>query len=179
MGRVVAVGSLNSTKINAVAKAYSMFGITVDVRPVKVQTPTQQPLGLSEITNGAVVRARLALEAVNKAEEAIGIETGLVKVGDLTYLNIPVAAIMSRDGYLTIGIGPGFAIPTSLIRNVELGMELEKAVEMQYGYANAGESMGLVGILTRGLVTRLDANTWSVLMALIPRLPWNRGLYGG
>jgi non-canonical (house-cleaning) NTP pyrophosphatase len=45
MGRVVAVGSLNSTKINAVAKAYSMFGITVDVRPVKVQTPTQQPLG--------------------------------------------------------------------------------------------------------------------------------------
>jgi len=105
MGRVVAVGSLNSTKINAVAKAYSMFGITVDVRPVKVQTPTQQPLGLSEITNGAVLRARLALEAVNEAEEAVGIETGLVKVGDLTYLNIPVAAIMSRDGYLTIGIG--------------------------------------------------------------------------
>jgi len=66
-----------------------------------------------------------------------------------------------------------------LVRSVELGMELEKAVETRYGYTGVGESIGLVGILTRGLVTRLDANTWSVLMALIPRLSWNRGLYGG
>ena len=178
MGRVVAVGSLNSTKINAVAKAYSMFGITVDVRPVKVQALTQQPLGLGEITNGAVLRARQALNTVNDAEEAVGIETGLVKVSD-SYLNIPVAAIIGKDGYLTIGIGPGFAIPIDLVRSVELGMELEKAVETRYGYTGVGESIGLVGILTRGLVTRLDANTWSVLMALIPRLSWNRGLYGG
>lgn len=175
---VVAVGSTNLSKVRAVERAYAMLGFNIVVRAVKpnIDLP-RQPIGLEELYNGAVRRAEAALSAVDDAEEAVGIEAGVFKDLGGRYINIPVAAIVDRGGYLTIGVGPGFEIPRSFGSELDLGRELEEVVDERFGRASTGELEGFVGILTKSIITRIDLNTGAVLMALIPRLPWNRSLY--
>lgn len=170
----VAVGSLNPSKVDAVKRAYSILGIEAEVIPVKPPPLPRQPMGLESIIDGAFTRARWALGMVN-ADEAVGIEAGVVDVRGYS-INIVAASVFDGAEY-TIGIGPSFMIPQAFAKEIQAGRELEEVVDSYYGTVNVGEGEGFIGLLTRGIVKRIDLNTQAVLMALVPRLKWNRGLY--
>ena len=175
---IVAVASRNPNKKRAVEEAYRLFGIPA--RVVAVAKPAAlppQPVGLDVIVNGAVERAKAAVQAAEGTEHGVGVEAGAVEAGG-THLDITVAAIADRSGQVTLGFGPAFQIPALFLAEVLRGVELGVLAERRFKRRAVGYREGIIGVLTRRRVTRLDLNRAAVAMALVPRLPYNKELYG-
>lgn len=93
---LIAAGSLNRVKIEAVKEAFKEFGFTIDIK-----YHMAQPLSLEETVRGAIYRAK----AIDGADYRVDIEAGLINV--LGYhLNIQVAAIIKDDIYLGLAQHP-------------------------------------------------------------------------
>jgi Uncharacterized conserved protein len=177
MGVIVAVASRNPNKLRAVEKAYILFGIPASVvAAAKPAALPPQPLGLDAVVEGAVKRAEAALQVVAEAEHGVGIEAGVVAVAG-RHLDITVAAVADRSGEVTLGFGPAFQVPTVFLGEVLRGVELGVLAERHFRRGAVGYREGIIGVLTRRRVTRLDLNLAAVAMALVPRLPYNRRLY--
>ena len=175
----VAVASKNPNKVRAVEKAYKLLGFPARVVPVERPAGIpQQPLGLGQVVGGALARARAALEAFDAAEHGVGIEAGAVEVAG-SYLDVTVAAVADKSGVVTVGLGPGFQLPTAFLHGVLGGRELGELAERHFLRPSIGYREGLIGALTRRRVTRFDLNLAAVLMALVPRLPYNASAYKG
>jgi inosine/xanthosine triphosphatase len=175
---IIAVGSRNPNKVRAVEIAFRLVGFTVNV--LSVEPPSDippEPMGLDEIAKGAIRRARHALSNVSNADFGVGIEAGIVKILD-NYLDITLAAIMDRDDTVTMGLSPAFMIPPRFTNELLNGKELNEVAENYYGIPSIGKRFGLVGMITKGFVNRIDLNVEAVYMALMPRVPWNQDLYG-
>lgn len=176
---LVAVASGNPNKLRAVETAYRMVGILARVlSSPKPRGIPPQPLGAENVVGGAVARAKYALEAVGGAEHGVGIEAGVFTIGE-AHLDVTVAAIVDKSGGVTIGIGPGFQIPRVMLTDILKGVELGVLAERYFGRPAVGYREGIIGVLTRGKVTRFQLNLAAVLMALVPRLPYNASLYAG
>jgi inosine/xanthosine triphosphatase len=174
---IVAVASRNPNKLRAVEKAYMLFGIPASVvAAAKPAALPPQPIGLDAVVEGAVKRAEAALQAVAEAEHGVGIEAGAVAAAG-RHLDITVAAVADRTGEVTLGFGPAFQIPAVFLGEVLRGVELGVLAEQHFRRGAVGYREGIIGLLTRGRVTRLDLNLAAVAMALVPRLPYNRRLY--
>jgi len=169
----VAVGSTNPTKVKAVERVMRRIYGDVEVLGVEVESGVpDQPIGIEEIARGAINRAKRALEKTN-ADLGVGIEAGIYPFpGTLTgYLNVHVCAVVSPDGRITMGHGPGFEYPPVVIerilkRGVEAGIamgELVRDPELK-------RKVGAIGVLSKGLLTRTELNEMAVLMAMIPRM---------
>ena len=176
----VAVGSKNPSKVRAVEVAFRLIGIRVRVVPLEPPRGLPpEPVGIDEILNGAVERANYALSNVPNAEFGVGIEAGLLRLGRVnSYIDLTMAAVVDRRGIATIGLSPGFMVPSKFVSEVLSGKELSEVAERYYKIPGVGKVYGLIGILTRRFIERLDLNTEAVYMALIPRAPWNRDVYG-
>ncbi|ACB40774.1 inosine/xanthosine triphosphatase [Pyrobaculum neutrophilum] len=173
----VAVASRNPNKVRAVEEAYRLFGIPARVSSVdKPPSLPPQPVGLEAVVAGAVERAKAALAAAGEAEHGVGIEAGALEAGG-RHLDVTVAAVADRGGLVTLGFGPAFQIPDVFLGDVLRGVELGVLAERHFGKAAVGYREGIIGLLTRGRVTRLDLNVVAVAMALVPRLPANAQLY--
>jgi non-canonical (house-cleaning) NTP pyrophosphatase len=113
---------------------------------------------------------------VAEAEHGVGIEAGVVAVAG-RHLDITVAAVADRSGKVTLGFGPAFQVPTVFLKEVLSGVELGVLAERDFRRGAVGYREGIIGLLTRRRVTRLNLNLAAVAMALVPRLPYNRRLY--
>jgi inosine/xanthosine triphosphatase len=174
---IVAVASRNPNKLRAVERAYRAFGVRAEVVPVdRPPGLPRQPVGTDVIIKCAESRAREALKAARAAEHGVGIEAGVACIGGYC-IDVTVAAIADVSGRVTLGMGPAFQVPDALLGDVMRGVELGAIAERFYRRGAIGRREGLVGVLTRRRVTRLDLNTAAVIMALAPRLPFNAGLY--
>jgi len=174
----VAVGSENPTKVLAVEDVMRKIYGDVEVFGLGVDSGVpDQPVGIDEIVEGAVNRARRALER-GKADLGVGIEAGIYRFPRTItgYLDIQVCAVASPDGLITIGHGPGFEYPPAVIEKI-LNEDVEAGLAMG-GLVDDPElkkKIGAIGVLSRGLLTRRELNSIAVLMAMIPRL--NPGWY--
>ncbi|USS40247.1 inosine/xanthosine triphosphatase [Thermococcus aggregans] len=176
----IAVGSTNPTKVKAVENVMRKIYGEVEVFGVEVESGvSDQPVGIEEIVQGAINRAKMALEKTS-ADFGVGIEAGIYPFPQtLTgYLDIQVCAIASPDGVITIGHGPGFEYPPIVIERI-LNEGVEAGIAMG-GLVNDLElkkKIGAIGVLSKGLLTRTELNEIAVLMAMIPRL--NKELFFG
>ena len=176
----IAVGSTNPTKVKAVEAVMRKIYDDVDVFGVEVDSGVpDQPVGMEEIVQGAINRAKMALEKTS-ADLGVGIEAGIYPFPQtLTgYLDIQVCAIASPDGIITVGHGPGFEYPPIVIERI-LNEGVEAGIAMG-GLVNDLElkkKIGAIGVLSKGLLTRSKLNEIAVLMAMIPRL--NQELFFG
>lgn len=121
--RIAAVAGTNDLKIGASREAlvglteegydqadYTVRGTVVgdcpDVPP--------QPFGLEQTKKGAKYRALAALDADPEAECGIGIENGIISLGDAAEggLDVPVVALVFRSspGKVTYASGPGIPV---------------------------------------------------------------------
>jgi inosine/xanthosine triphosphatase len=132
-------------------------------------TVRTQPLGLEQITEGAVIRAKLALANVG-GDFGVGVEAGVFMTNG-TYFDHQQAAIVDRTGRTTLGLSAGFPLPAAPInRMIKEGRELENyAVELT-GIGEIGDKGGLIHFLTNGQVSRTDLTEQCVITALIPWL---------
>jgi len=170
----VSMGSLNPTKIEGARRALLRLYTDVEIVPLQVRSKVPpQPFG-RETIRGALSRAKSAFS--QDVDLSIGIEAGLFECGGAGgYLDFQVAAVF--DGvHHTVGFGPGFAYPPSVIDEVLEGREVGAVMESISGIKGLGEKGGAVHFLSRGAISRVELSEMAVLMALIPRI---RGeLYG-
>lgn len=167
----IIVGSKNPNKIASVAELFSEYDVWINSEIEGVAAPSgvsDQPKSLEETITGAINRARAAF--VN-CDYGVGLESGLVaapftKSG---YFDFCVCAIFDGE-QIHLGVSSGFEYPPKIIQHIENnGGEIDDAVKA-VGFdlrERVGYAEGMVGLLTRGRVTRKDHCQQAVRTALI------------
>lgn len=165
----VAIGSTNPAKINGVKRAFENYYEHVYIKHHHVDNLVgPQPIGYDQILNGSLNRALEIKKIYPDSDFYVGVEAGLVEHMD-RYFALQVSTVISKSGKISYGISPAFEVPTEIALQVIEGkvVELEDAVLKYYGVKNIGEKEGLIGLLSRGKVTREDLSFIATLMALI------------
>lgn len=168
----IRVGSGNPVKLAAISEVLQERFADADFLPCAVDSGVpDQPIGYEQTIGGAINRARAAYALEDGCDLAVALESGLIPV-PLTrtgYMNLTACAIFDGSE-VYIGLGPAFELPDEVARLViEEGLELDPAVR-QAGLTDnprIGYSQGLIGILSRGRVTRADYSRPAVSMALV------------
>ncbi len=166
----VNIGSKNPNKYNAVRESFIMFGAfkQADFQSIEAASlVSDQPVGFDETVRGARNRAENAFMDCNLS---VGLESGLVVVPHTRtgYMNLTVCAIYDGSEFF-IGTGPAFELPEGITQLVvNDGLELDDAI-LKSGFTEnprIGYSEGIIGIMTKGVVTRKDYMVPSVSMAV-------------
>ena len=161
---LVAVGSTNPVKINAVEKAFKRFWEDVEVLSVKVSSGvSDEPVGVEAVV-GARNRARSALKLLN-ADFGVGIEGGLFKLAN-TYYCAGFVWIERKDGAYSTGMTGWFECPKAFVDKLLSGVELGVLMAELSGKPNIKREEGAIGYFTRGVITRTDFYEHGVIMAL-------------
>jgi len=155
----VVVGSANLVKVRAVKEALEELGIEAEVEALEVPSGVPPlPVG-EEVFRGAENRASAAAE---RGDVGVGLESGLFLLNGKLFM-ISVAAVKAEG--LHFGLSPGFELPESWAPKVlKDTSEFYKMMEA-YGGRELGKGKGLVGVLTKGVVTRKDFCKMAVIMA--------------
>jgi inosine/xanthosine triphosphatase len=163
----VIVGSLNPTKIEGTKIAFSQYFDGVEIEGAEVNSGVvDQPFNEDTVI-GAINRAINAYS--EEYDFAVGIEAGLFRFeGTMTgYIDFQVAAIYNGHR-TTIGFGPGFEYPRTVIDRALEGVEVGDVMKEITGIERLGESFGAIHYLTKGVILRSELSRLAVTMALIP-----------
>jgi len=162
----VVVGSENPVKIRAVSNVMKKILRNFVVEGVRVQSGVgKQPSG--EMTRtGAVNRARAAL---SHGDLGVGIEAGVFEYGEGLY-DVQYCAVIDRNGWITVGHGPGFMYPPSVAHLIRNGRSVSEAFAELYGEEDIGRRKGAIGFLTAGVLTREQLTEQAVMAAMVPRI---------
>jgi inosine/xanthosine triphosphatase len=169
----IAVGSKNRGKIEAVENAlnkHDQFSKTEIIGVDVSSGVTSQPIGLEDIIKGAKNRALASFEKLN-ADLGIGLESGIFLVPETKseYMDITACAIYDGKQF-HLGMSSCFEYPQAMINKVlKEGKEIsDAAVELGF-FENKDEreNMGMIGLLTQGVVTRKEYSEQAVHMALV------------
>lgn len=164
----VGVGSTNPAKLEAVRRVLEGIFDQVDLHAREADSGVPpQPRG-EEALRGAVNRATAAL---GEGDLGVGIEAGLLwQNGRGVYLDVQYCAVADRAGRVTLGTGPGFEHPPTVLEEVEGGKTVGEAFEALTGIEEIGHKEGAIGYLTDGRLTRSELTEAAVLMAMVPRI---------
>ncbi len=152
----IRVGSMNPAKVEAVV-ASSPSGSTV----VGIDAPSNvsnQPKGDEETLQGAINRARNCLQMDPDAEVGVGLEGGIMTVGDSVYL-CNWGALATRSGDVHVASGARIPLPQKIVEGLKQGMELGDVMDDYAKTKGVRLHLGAIGILTHGEVTRVEMFT--------------------
>ncbi len=183
---LIVIGSKSPPKIEAVTR--TLIGYPELFRARKsdpeslqafsLEVPTgvsAQPGSLEETVLGARNRAKSAMNAFDAEQQArcvdlaFGIESGMLRIPGDRGTPFEFSACAIYDGTdMHVGLSPAFRIPPEVYRHVEAGANLSEATRLagltKHEYVGSAE--GIIGILTRGRVTRMQYTAMAVHMAL-------------
>ena len=163
-----AVGSENPVKINCVAEAIVAFW--PEARAIGVNTDSgvsAQPDSDHEMFVGALNRARQALENTPQAQFGVGLEGGTLDTEEGMWAYAWIV-VVDRQGRIGKGQSGRFLLPEPVAELVRQGIELGEADDRFFGRSNSKQKDGAIGILSDGVVTRLDLYKPAVIFALLP-----------
>lgn len=167
---IVSLGSANPSKVEGARRALARFFPDLELRTIAVNIGNPaQPVGLGQIAEGAVSRAKFALSK-GGGEIGLGVEAGIFRLGDV-YFDHQQAAIVDSLGRVFIGHSAGYPLPTPPIEAMlKANKELEDYAVGLTGVEAIGDKGGLISYFTNGMVTRADLTDQCVTMALVPLL---------
>ncbi|HDP97288.1 MAG TPA: inosine/xanthosine triphosphatase [Euryarchaeota archaeon] len=164
----VNVGSDNPVKVEAVRRILRPLYGMIEVKGAHVDSEVPRQPKEDEVIEGAINRAR---NAIGDAHLGIGIEAGLIWNERLKwFFDVQYCAIVDSLGKMTIGHGPGFWYPPSVIDDVKSGMSVDESMFKLTGIASIGHRMGSVGYLSKELINRTELTEIAVVTAFIPRV---------
>ena len=167
------IGTGNPAKRDAVQRVLDRVdpdqNWTVELVQVETDVP-EQPFE-SDVARGALERARAAAR-FEAPVFGVGVEAGLIWNAVCgVYFDVQYAAVVDQDGLETLGHGPGFVYPPSVIEAVtQDDQTVGDAMAALSGVPDIGKRMGAIGYLSQGHMDRTTLTEQAVLMALIPRL---------
>jgi len=174
---VIAVGSTNPAKVKAVAAVAGRLFPQARVEPVAVSSGVSaQPLSAVETELGARTRARAALAAVPGARFGVGLEGGVEFGAGGRCDVVNCCAVVAHDDALSVAWGVRFPLPPIVGRRVRAGEELGTVMDELSGVPGSAKSLGAVGFLSNGLLTRDVMWQSAVVCAFMPWL--HPDLYG-
>jgi inosine/xanthosine triphosphatase len=167
------VGTQNKGKIQAVINAlinYRDYAAAL-VNGCEVESGvSDQPLGLDETITGAMNRARLAF-AAGDADLGLGLESGIIEVPHTKSGHMDTTACAIYDGQrFHIGLSSCFEYPKEMIDSVMIDHKEITDAAVALGFADDPafrEGQGMIGILTKGAVTRIKYSEQAVHTAMI------------
>ncbi len=172
--RCVRVGSTNLPKLTGVRAALTAYVPEVEALPVEVESGVPpQPLGHAEIQRGAHNRA-LAARRSGPCDLAVGYEDGLVEVEGVGWMNVGCATLLD-DERQSVGFSSAFAYPSACIAEAVEGRrpigEVFDAFWQTHRRTATSEpsalSVGNIGKLSEGVLTRAEYTRHAVLCALV------------
>ena len=174
----VRVGTRNGPKLEAVRGA--LAALAMDPEPEVIGHAVEsgvpdQPVGLQEIVAGARSRARAAYSK-GPCDLAVGIEDGLVVLTEIDSEVMNIGAAVLTDGVReSVGLSSGFAYPSACLGPALEDREPIGGVFDRYWKETVGEdfeissglSVGNIGRLSLGALTRSEYGRHAVICALI------------
>ena len=166
---VIVVASQNPVKVEATRRGFArMFPqVTLHVQSVAAASGVrQQPLSDAETLQGARNRAQHAAQLVPQADYWVGIEGGVeerqssMEAFAWIVVSAPHLLGQSRTGT--------FNLPASVATLIRQGWELGPAVEELYARSRVKHTTGAVGVLTEGVIDRVQLYEHAVVLALVP-----------
>lgn len=171
---IIAVGSTNSVKVQAVEELLKEYPTLAAAEVISIAVPSEvadQPLSLEEIIRGAKNRAKNAFVACGTCDYSFGIESGLFEAaGSQTgFLEACICCIFTGADYY-IGLSCGFEVPPKILEYVlDKKMDLAGACYHSGITTNPklGAAEGLIGVLSKGRITRKEYTKQCVVTALL------------
>lgn len=148
---IVAVGSTNRVKIEAVAQGLEGEAITLISHPAASQV-RDQPISDEETLQGAINRAKDCLSKT-QAIVAFGLEGGIVFMNDHVYL-CHWGALVDRNDNLLFSNSPLLRLPDEYREGLLNGQDLDAIMANHTGIANIGKKEGAMGYFTQNRLTR-------------------------
>ena len=168
---IINVGSKNPAKLEAVNETILEYDFLKDSKVVQMDVLTgvsEQPKSLDETIKGAMHRA---LGAFKNCDYSFGLESGLFRVPytKTGHMDICAAAIYDGSSY-HLGLSSAFEFPLTVTKLIfKEGLDASQACYQAglTGKKDVGSAEGLIGILTKGRVTRKDYTIQAIKMAMI------------
>ncbi|HEY4502382.1 MAG TPA: inosine/xanthosine triphosphatase [Candidatus Paceibacterota bacterium] len=167
----ILVGSVNQIKVEAVKEILQQYpqlkNATVDSIDVSSGV-SDQPKTLEETIQGAMHRAS---SAFRNCEYSIGLESGLMSVPKTKsgFMDVCVCAIFDGKEY-HLGLSSAWEVPKQVMQHMlEEGLNMTQAA-IKAGLSeneNLGAAEGLVGLMTKGRLTRKAYTQEALRTALI------------
>lgn len=162
---IIAIGSTNPVKFNAVKKALKPIYPKAKFISVKADSKVKdQPDSIKETKLGAKNRS-LAAQKQTKADLAVGLEGGVFKV-DKEMFNMAWCAIVDKKGTLSFGGGMCFAVPAKIAQKITDGQEMGDLIDQLTNQTNVKQKGGAISIFTDNLTTRTQEYISLVKMAM-------------
>ncbi|MFX1419704.1 MAG: inosine/xanthosine triphosphatase [Promethearchaeota archaeon] len=175
----ICVGSLNPTKLNSVKQAFSRYFKNFKVYNIKAESEVaKQPIGLKSIIDGAINRAKYALNFLINTRNiqnniyGVGIEAGLAEVPRTKtgFMDFQFCAIIDEKDQISLGSGIAFEYPDFVIdqilfdKDTEIGDILGNLAQNK----NLKNELGAISFLSKNVITRTEILTQAVICALLP-----------
>ena len=163
------VASQNPVKIEATRRGFArMFPRRAfHLHPVTVPSEVRpQPLSDAETLQGALNRVQHAALLVPQADYWVGIEGGVEeRHGSMQAFAWIVVSTPHLLGQSRTGT---FSVPEEVAALVRQGYELATAVERIYQQTQVKSTTGAVGVLTEGVIDRVQLYEHAMMLALVP-----------
>lgn len=164
----VVIGSKNPPKVNAVKSAFEDVFPADEIMIECVGTESNvssHPTSAEESIQGALNRAVQASRQIVGADYYVGIEGGLLRVGERAW-EIGWVVIRSAEGRVASGLSSGIELRGNILKAIVEGVELNDVLEKDFGLNAAGSRNGFYGFATNDSVTRQEAYEQGVKVAL-------------
>lgn len=152
---IIAVGSTNPAKVNAVRKTWQELDSNISVLSVSVPSGVRnQPFSDEETIQGAIHRARHAKKALN-ADVGIGLEGGVTETPFGLFL-CNWSALVDEHGECLIAGGARIPLPDQFRTPLNEGQELGPIMDEYTKQTGTRHHQGAIGVFTNGLVKRKE-----------------------
>ena len=140
---------------------------TLHLHPMEVSSAVRpQPLSDAETLQGALNRVQHAAHLVPQADYWVGIEGGVEEhqgsMQAFAWIVISAPPLLGKSRTGT------FSVPEDVAALVRQGYELATAVEQVYQHTQVKSTTGAVGVLTEGVIDRVQLYEHAVALALVP-----------
>ena len=164
---LVAVGSTNPVKINAVSSAFARVWPNQEweCKSIGVDSGvSSQPFSDTETITGAVNRAQNSLKSL-KADFGVGLEGGVQEINN-NWFDCGWVAVTDKQGVIGLGSTARIIVPPAMVEYLKQGEELGSVVDRFFNTQNAKQNQGHFGLMTNNAVTRTSGYADGVMMAL-------------
>lgn len=164
----VLIGTKNPGKIKGATLALEKYYKNIEIVGVAVPSDvSEQPLNI-DTYKGAENRVNHLIEYAKKnnikADLFMAVESGMVNTfNDWAITNI--AIIKDSRGNKSFGTSASFPVPQRLVKSI-IETDLGKVMDKLFTKDNLHNGTGGVGLLTHGVITRVDLTMQAFVMAL-------------
>ncbi len=177
----ISVGTQNKGKLEAVKNALSYYEKYSNSEIIGAEVKSgvsNQPKTIDETITGAKNRAKNAYHQ-KSADLGIGLESGIFSVNQTKsgYMDTTVCAIFDGKNF-HLGLSSCFEYPKKMIEMIFQENKEISDIAIELGFTNDRafrEDSGMIGILTKGILTRTKYSEQAVHTAMIHLL--NKGYY--